>query len=102
VIGGSAGEYFENTLSGEGDGEPVIVSIGLLPLEKQESRQGPSKGLIFPNDKFTLDIFVFNRSSWMRRFEVTHPDSRTSRWTDGHMVPKKSGIIPLENRIRVG
>jgi len=82
----------------DGDGEPVIVSIGVLPLERQPSTQGSTKDLIFPNDKFTLDIFVFNKSSWMRRFEVTYPDARMSRKTGSQRL----GIIPLENRIRVG
>ena len=99
VLAGSAGETFESAISGEGDGEPVVVSIGVLPLE---SRQGSNKDLIFPNDKFTLDIFVFNKSSWMRRFEVTYPDSRTSRKAGGQVGSRRLGIVPLENRIRVG
>ena len=101
MFGGNAGESLGSALSGdEGDGEPVIVSIGVLPLEKQRTSQGPAKDKdrIFPNDKFTLDIFVFNKSSWMRRFEVTYPDGRTSRKTGSQRL----GIIPLENRIRVG
>jgi hypothetical protein len=99
VFGGTAGENLDSAVSGESDSEPIVVSIGVLPFEKQESRQGSSKSLIFPNDKFTLDIFVFNKSSWMRRFEVAYPDSRASRKGVG---PKRLGIIPLENRIRVG
>ena len=103
VLMGSAGENFGSAVSGdEGDGEPIVVSIGVLPLEKQQSRQDSTKDLIFPNDKFTLDIFVFNKSSWMRRFEVTYPDSRTSRKTGGQMGTQRLGIMPLENRIRVG
>ena len=102
VFGRNTDDFFESVVSGEGDGEPVIVSVGVLPLEKRESRQGSSKDLILPNDKFTLDIFVFNKSSWMRRFEVTYPDSRTSRKGDGQVGSKRSGVIPLENRIRVG
>ncbi|KAK7446307.1 hypothetical protein VKT23_014513 [Stygiomarasmius scandens] len=38
-----------------------------------------SPELIYPLDTFTLDIFVFNRSSWTRRFEITCPDSRVRR-----------------------
>ena len=98
VLGGSAGDNFDSAVSGEGDDEPIIVSIGVLPLEKQ----GSSKNLIFPNDKFTLDIFVFNKSSWMRRFEVAYPDSRASRKAGGQEGPRRLGVIPLENRIRVG
>jgi len=102
VFGGSAGENFGGTVSGDEDGEPIVVSIGVLPLEKQQSRQDSTMDLIFPNDKFTLDIFVFNKSSWMRRFEVTYPDSRTSRRTGGQIGTQTLGIIPLENKIRVG
>ena len=98
VLGGNVGDNLGSAISGdEGDGEPVVVSIGILPLEKQQSGKDPTEGRIFPNDKFTLDIFVFNKSSWMRRFEVTYPDARASRKTGGQM-----GIIPLANRIRIG
>lgn len=100
--GNVSGEHLESSVSEEEDSESVVISIGVLPLEKQESRQGSSKGLIFPNDKFTLDIFVFNKSSWMRRFEVTYPDSRTSRKMDGQIGSRTLGIISLENKIRVG
>ncbi|KAF9792921.1 TRAPP trafficking subunit Trs65-domain-containing protein [Thelephora terrestris] len=102
VFGGTAGENLDSAVSGESDGEPIVVSIGVLPFKKHESGQGSSKSLIFPNDKFTLDIFVFNKSSWMRRFEVAYPDSRASRKGGGQVGPKRLGIIPLENRIRVG
>jgi hypothetical protein len=98
IFGGNIGDSFGSAISGdEGDGEPVVVSVGILPLEKSQSGKDPTKGRIFPNDKFTLDIFVFNKSSWMRRFEVTYPDARASRKSGGQM-----GIIPLTNRIRVG
>lgn len=98
VFGGNIGDSLGSAISGdEGDGEPVVVSIGILPLEKQLSGEDPTEGRIFPNDKFTLDIFVFNKSSWMRRFEIAYPDARTSRKTGGQV-----GIIPLANRIRVG
>jgi hypothetical protein len=99
VFGGNAGENFVDAVPGdEGDGEPVVVSVGVLPLEKR----GATKDLIFPNDKFTLDIFVFNKSSWMRRFEITYPDARTSRRAAGQMGTQGLGVMPLENRIRVG
>ena len=103
VFAGNMGENFGSAISGdEGDGEPVIVSIGVLPLEKRQSGQDSTKDRIFPNDKITLDIFVFNKSSWMRRFELTYPDARTSRKTNSQIGTKGLGIIPLENRIRVG
>ncbi|KAF5345766.1 hypothetical protein D9758_011868 [Tetrapyrgos nigripes] len=34
---------------------------------------------IYPMDIFILDIFVFNRSTWTRRFEITCPDARIRR-----------------------
>lgn len=102
VLMGNAGENISSAVSGdEGDSEPIVISIGVLPLEKQSGRDS-TKDLIFPNDKFTLDIFVFNKSSWMRRFEVAYPDSRTSRKAARQMGTQRLGIIPLENRIRVG
>ena len=103
VFGANAGENLSSAVSGdEGDGEPVVVSIGVLPLEKQQTGKESTEDLIFPNDKFTLDIFVFNKSSWMRRFEVTYPDARASRKAGVQMETQRLGIIPLENRIRVG
>ena len=102
ALGENGVENFESVVSGEGGGEPIIISIGVLPLEKRESKQGLSKNLIFPNDKFTLDIFVFNKSSWMRRFEVSFPNSRASRKAGGQVGSRTLGITPLENRIRVG
>jgi hypothetical protein len=97
--------------SGESDerseGEPVVVSIGLLPLRKSRRRSDSSRtgeDTIYPNDKFTLDIFVFNKSSWIRRFEISYLDERSWRKRSGASVAgsKELGIIPLENRIRVG
>lgn len=90
-----------------GDGQPVVVSVGLLPLRKSKRGKGLRKGgeeMIYPNDKFTLDIFVFNQSSWMRRFELSYPDGRAWRKKLGAAAPggKDTGIMPLENRIRVG
>lgn len=86
-----------------GDGQPVVVSVGLLPLRRSKRRKGGEE-IIYPNDKFTLDIFVFNQSSWMRRFELSYPDSRAWRKKLGSAAPggKDAGIMPLENRIRVG
>lgn len=98
VFSEGTGDNFDSVLSGDdGDGEPVVVSIGVLPLEKQRSGNSSAKDRVFPDDKITLDIFVFNKSSWMRRFELTYPDGRANRRTGGQL-----GIIPLQNRIRVG
>lgn len=89
------------------EGEPVVVSVSLLPLQKSSRREmssGGDQGTIYPNDKFTLDIFVFNQSSWIRRFEVSYLDGRTWRkkLSTSAGGPKEFGVMPLENRIRVG
>jgi len=96
--------------------EPIVVSIGLLPLEIE--RDGDEFGTrIFPLDRFTLDIFVFNQSSWIRRFEVSYPDRSRRRRREfdrqsrDYFPPAEKekakvaagpGIMPLENRVRVG
>jgi hypothetical protein len=91
---------------GGGGGEPIVVSVGLVK----------TKGVteLFPLDQFLLDIFVFNKSKWTRRFEVSVPEARTMRRLEGKggagylarggrkAVDLGPGIIPLENRVRIG
>lgn len=101
-------ETLRGVVASGGTGEPVIISIGLLAGTDAED----GIGKIYPLDQFTLDIFVFNRSSWTRRFEVSYPDRRRQRKDQMYMdksvgVGKKGstdspGIIPLANRVRVG
>ncbi|KAF7980356.1 hypothetical protein HWV62_38801 [Athelia sp. TMB] len=88
------------------EGEPIVVSVGLLSSDDEEDT-GHSK--IHPLDTFTLDIFIFNQSSWTRRFEVSYPDQRTRRKQDavtGQYQHKQNaqtpGILPLDNRVRIG
>jgi len=107
--------------SGDGRGEPIIVSVGLLPRPtgRQARKQANGEGVesvrdyekIYPLDQFTLDIFVYNQSSWTRRFEVSYPDRRKLRKEQlasfGGQAGKKGvddsyGVVPLENRVRVG
>ena len=99
--------------SGDGDSETIVVSVGLLPVRRSPSKNGNgtrSVGKIYPLDQFTVDIFVFNQSSWTRRFEVSYPDRRKRRrgqLAAGVPVVRKSGdddvgIVPLENRVRIG
>jgi len=96
------------------DGDKIVVSVGILPLSRHKN-QPYGVGKIYPLDQFTLDIFVFNKSSWTRRFEISYPDRRKLRKeqellhlrdTTQLLVAQKSegdpGILPLENRIRVG
>jgi hypothetical protein len=115
------------------EGEPIVVSVGLLPRERchgadsksgsedEDDDEGEVDQKIYPLDKFTLDVFVFNQSSWTRRFELSIPDKRRRRQermeatyfadvpgATGGMVDRISkdmycqGIVPLENRIRIG
>ncbi|KAF9227179.1 hypothetical protein BS17DRAFT_775073 [Gyrodon lividus] len=101
-------------------GEPIVVSVGLLPTESGDSKKdrfGQRK--IYPSDGFTLDIFVYNQSSWTRRFEVSYPDAdRRRRKAEQNKAAQRSGgkvtleefkasivppgVLPLQNRVRVG
>ncbi|PIL28002.1 hypothetical protein GSI_09853 [Ganoderma sinense ZZ0214-1] len=109
---------------GSGGGEPIVVSVGLLPRplgHRAENEKGEKErkgnaakskakvhaGELYPLDQFTLDIFVFNQSSWTRRFEVSYPEERRRRRkgkekADGSKDARPSGIIPLQNRVRIG
>ena len=105
---------------GESEGD-IIVSIGLLAVgnlggeERKEEERGREvvlgPGRIYPFEYFTLDIFVFNRSERVRRFEVTCPDrnwrrnGKESRVPDGGLVRKMMGypgILPMDARVRIG
>ncbi|KAF8840724.1 hypothetical protein BDN67DRAFT_951143 [Paxillus ammoniavirescens] len=103
-------------------GEPIVVSVGLLPAESGDSNNQDRFGqrMIYPSDGFTLDIFVYNQSSWTRRFEVSYPDANRRRRRKAEqnkaaarpagkaaleellasVVPP--GILSLQNRVRVG
>ena len=90
----------------------VVVSIGLW------NEAGPEKRGLVPYDEFALDIFIFNQSSWTRRFEVSflerrrrrqgHADGRGQLYGTAAARGKAaagtsgSGIVPLESRVRVG
>ncbi|TFK25456.1 hypothetical protein FA15DRAFT_687034 [Coprinopsis marcescibilis] len=99
-------------------GESVVVSVGLLPRadldlvrRKGEVVLGPDK--IYPLDTFTLDIFIFNQSTWTRRFEITCPERRRRRrggaqtgiYGGGGEVARKlgyPGVLPMDKRVRIG
>jgi len=123
VVGAERGMRMRGTV-GVGEGEPIVVSIGLLTPTSNSKRRGMSTR-IYPLHTFTLDIFVFNQSSWTRRFEVSYPDRRHRRKQDEasgaggvgggkhNRMSGKSlsgglgnldtpGILPLENRVRIG
>ncbi|EJF65622.1 hypothetical protein DICSQDRAFT_178131 [Dichomitus squalens LYAD-421 SS1] len=94
------------TASIDGSGEAVVVSVGLLPSPGRAGKK-PHTGELYPLDQFTLDIFVFNQSSWTRRFEVSYPEERRRRRKakergDGLREVRPPSIIPLQNRVRIG
>ena len=112
----------------DSDEDSIVVSVGLLPLRKSPHGEQPLHftGKIHPLSYFTLDIFVFNRSARTRRFEISCPDVRRrlrkiQRETGGFpglaygnaaafkMLSREMrtmtdcpGILPLENRVRIG
>ncbi|KAI0360396.1 hypothetical protein OH77DRAFT_1418315 [Trametes cingulata] len=108
------GSYFDGATGPAG--EPIVVSVGLLsPHLTKKGGNGKHAGRLYPLDQFTLDIFVFNQSSWTRRFEVSYPEERRRRRkahgksgsvakgaSGGTGEPSAPGIIPLENRVRIG
>ncbi|KAK0236173.1 TRAPP trafficking subunit Trs65-domain-containing protein [Armillaria nabsnona] len=82
--------------------ESIVVSVGLLSVSDAEGEDEEDRR-IYPMGNFTLDIFVYNRSRWTRRFEVSCPDRRHRR-RKGEEGKSAStpGVLPLENRVRIG
>jgi hypothetical protein len=112
-----AGTYVEHNMSeelqnAEESGEAIVVFVGLLPVEsRKQNKQGgettSGPGRIHPTDRFTLDIFVFNQSTWTRRFEITCPDRRRRRKSEGGRYDGTRkmglvGILPMDARVRIG
>jgi hypothetical protein len=100
------------------DDDKLVVSIGLVPQQRSgddtDDDEGPRK--IYPLDRFTLDVFVFNQSTWTRRLELSYPNARQRRkdrpvstgyfpaMPDSAQAGKMDapGMIALENRVRIG
>lgn len=93
--------------------EPIIISVGLIPNDGPSEQPGQKK--ISVPDMFTLDIFVFNQSSWTRRFEVGYPnadpnqrrkivkdEANTTALDELKCTITPPGVLPLQNRVRVG
>ncbi|EGO00461.1 hypothetical protein SERLA73DRAFT_168196 [Serpula lacrymans var. lacrymans S7.3] len=120
VIGASFADRLQEVnanVPAEVSSQPIIVSVGLLPRESTRRSKTPQNSdRIYPYEEFTLDIFVFNRSSWTRRFEVSYPDAalrrrrKTERKGEGGAASLEElknatsppGILPLQNRVRIG
>ncbi|KAG1777814.1 TRAPP trafficking subunit Trs65-domain-containing protein [Suillus placidus] len=111
TVGGAFDPARDTPVTG---GEPIIVSVGLLPPPSGFA----ASAKLYPCDQFTLDIFVFNQSTWTRRFEISCPDpdrrrrrkieqekaARGGKTTIEELksVMTPPGILPLQNRVRVG
>lgn len=105
-----------NKLQNSGaSGENIVVSIGLVHGNGSEASMEGLLGhdKIYPLDSFTLDIFVFNQSTWTRRFEVTCPEKRRRRrggaqtgvYGGGGEIARKMGypgVLPMSKRVRIG
>ncbi|KAJ3918192.1 TRAPP trafficking subunit Trs65-domain-containing protein [Lentinula edodes] len=136
--GGGHDEYGGKIdIDGGNGSQSIVVSVGILPQQNihppktsfESSTPLPSSQLIYPLSTFILDIFVFNRSTWTRRFEISCPDLRSRRkrrevetLTAASRGPGKRrsenvragmmkdlstrtpdpGVLPLENRVRIG
>jgi hypothetical protein len=104
------GEEIRRTRT-ELNGEPIVISVGLLQTDHIKKTRGGSVRLL---DVFTLDIFVLNKSSWTRRFEVSFPINKgrdplakiqggsASRMESTEKVGSCPGLLPLDNHVRVG
>ncbi|KAJ3865463.1 TRAPP trafficking subunit Trs65-domain-containing protein [Lentinula novae-zelandiae] len=139
VQGGGVHDEYGGTgdIDGGNGSQSIVVSVGILPQQNmhppktsfESSTPLPSSQLIYPLSTFILDIFVFNRSTWTRRFEISCPDLRSRRkrrevetLTAASRGPGKRrsenvragtmkdlstrtpdpGVLPLENRVHIG
>lgn len=94
----------------------MVVSVNLLaPTSPSSSSTSPTARparrngniLIYPHEIFSLDIFVLNLSGEVRRCEVGWPGARRRRDREREDVrggdrAQGRGLMPLENKIRVG
>ncbi|KAF8635606.1 hypothetical protein AX15_000246 [Amanita polypyramis BW_CC] len=100
-----------------GNGESIVVSVRLMSLRDKEDL-GDVDEQIYPLSRFTVEAFVFNRSTWTRRFELSYPNTAKQRRREsvllqhgryGYDVTEEGvnklghpGILPIDNRVRIG
>lgn len=84
----------------------MVVSVNLLPPTRSlsDASKTTTNGnpLILPHDVFSLDIFILNLSTEVRRCEVAYPTQRRRRVMSMTTGSEVQGLMPLDNRIRVG
>ncbi|KZV61895.1 hypothetical protein PENSPDRAFT_759105 [Peniophora sp. CONT] len=102
-------------LMGKGDVVPehraVVLSVAVVVDDEDEGyassssggdgQQGAGQKRLYPHQRFALDVLVANRSSTVRRLEVSVPPRPRRREIGGKDV-EQPGIVPLDNRVRVG
>ncbi|VDC07704.1 unnamed protein product [Peniophora sp. CBMAI 1063] len=90
----------------------VVVSVAVVVEDEDEGYASASSSLkegevekkqkrLYPHQRFTLDVLVANRSDTVRRLEVSVPPRPRRREVQGKDV-EQPGIVPLDNRVRVG
>jgi len=99
------GGYFDSDTRREVVGN-MVVTVNLIPPAPTGNPEPSRNGnpIIYPHDIFTLEIFVLNLSSDVRRCEVAYPPQRRrdTKSQGTGVVHKEQGLMPLDNRIRVG
>jgi len=99
------------------NGESIVVSVRLMsPRDREDWRdEDEIEERVFPLSKFTIEVFVFNRSTWTRRFELSCPSAARMKRKekilsqygydtvdDGKNKLDYPGILPVDNRVRIG
>jgi hypothetical protein len=99
------------------NGESIVVSVRLMsPRDREDWRDEEEVDeRIFPLSKFMIEVFVFNRSTWTRRFELSCPSAARLRRKErimsqygyetvdeGRNKLDYPGILPVDNRVRIG
>ena len=87
----------------------LIVSTQLMGPGISTSSSGIHKH-IYPLDEFSLEIFVFNQSSYIRTLEATYPNKqlladrqRLSLVGEGSLLSSTvQAFTPLESRVKIG
>ncbi|PFH51161.1 hypothetical protein AMATHDRAFT_80440 [Amanita thiersii Skay4041] len=95
-------------------GDSIVVSVRLMsPHEGDDEKyEQDVDERIYPLTRFMVEVFVFNRSTWTRRFELSCPNtirkrrreriSQLGRVEDIESKLGYPGILPMDNRLRIG
>ena len=87
-----------------------VVSVSLVHSHSNSSAL-EDHAHIYPLDEFSLEIFVFNQSPYLRTLEATCPDQKRRRDEKQNLYPVSSlelwkpsppAFVPLEGKVRIG